>query len=238
MIIIPAIDIIEGKCVRLSQGNFAHKTIYNNNPLEVAKSFEDAGITRLHLVDLDGARQGKVVNWQVLKTLASESKLRIDFSGGIQSDEDIKAAFEYGSTYISIGSMAVKNGEKVKSWIRKFGEDKFIIGADVNKGKVVIKGWTEQTELSASELITKYKRIGIRQFFCTDVEKDGQMMGPSTTFYKQLLNEHPSINLIASGGVRNTEDLIDLQKAGCYGVIIGKALYEKSISLDNLKQFL
>lgn len=238
MIIIPAIDIIEGKCVRLSQGNFAHKTIYNNNPLEVAKSFEDAGITRLHLVDLDGARQGKVVNWQVLKTLASESKLQIDFSGGIQSDEDIKAAFEYGSTYISIGSMAVKNGEKVKSWIRKFGADKFIIGADVNKGKVVIKGWTEQTELSASELIARYNRMGISQFFCTDVEKDGQMMGPSTELYKQLIHEHPSINLIASGGVRNIQDLLDLQKAGCYGVIIGKAIYEKSISLDNLKQFL
>lgn len=237
MIIIPAIDIIEGKCVRLSQGNFAHKTVYNDNPLEVAKSFEDAGITRLHLVDLDGARQGKVINWKVLKTLASESKLQIDFSGGIQSDEDIRVAFEYGSTYISIGSMAVKNAEKVQSWIRKFGADKFIIGADVSKGMVMIKGWTEQTELSASELITKYKRIGIRQFFCTDIEKDGQMEGPSATLYKQLLDKHSSINLIASGGVRNIQDLLDLQKAGCHGVIIGKAIYEKTISLDHLKQF-
>lgn len=238
MIIIPAIDIIEGKCVRLSQGDFSKKSVYNENPLEVAKGFEDSGITRIHLVDLDGARQGKVRNWDVLKRIASNSKFSIDFSGGVSSEEDVIKALDYGATFISIGSMAVKDKETVYGWIQKFGKDKFIIGADAINGKVMIKGWTEQTEISVSELIKKYNKIRVNHFFCTDVEKDGQLKGPSTSLYKQLIEEYPSINLIASGGIRNIGDLFELKKTGCYGVIIGKAIYEKRIRLDDLKQFL
>ena len=238
MTIIPAIDIIEGKAVRLTKGDYSQKTIYNEDPLEVAIQFEGAGLQRLHLVDLDGAKTGEVKNWKVLEKIASKTKLKIDFSGGISSQQNVTICFDSGATYASVGSIAVKDEFTFSGWLLAYGADKFIIGADVKDEIIVIKGWTETTTITVFDLIEKYKTKGVKQFFCTDVNKDGLLQGPSTDLYKKILNQHPSIDLIASGGVSKIEDVEELRQAGCSGAIIGKAIYENRISLQGLKKFI
>ncbi len=238
MTIIPAIDIIDGKCVRLTKGDYSQKTIYNKDPLEVALQFEDAGLQRLHLVDLDGAKAGDVKNWKVLEKIAGKTKLSIDFSGGISTQNNLEITFNSGATFASIGSIAVKDEFTFTGWLLAYGADKFIIGADVKEEQILIKGWTESTSLTVFELIDKYKLKGVKQFFCTDISKDGLLEGPSVDLYKKIINEHPSIDLIASGGVSTIKDLEELREVGCSGAIIGKAIYEHKISLTDLKKFL
>lgn len=238
MTIIPAIDIIEGKCVRLTKGDYNLKKIYNENPLEVAKQFEAVGFKRLHLVDLDGAKAGEVKNWKVLEHIAGKTALAVDFSGGIGSQKNLEITFDSGAAYAAVGSIAVKDEFMFSGWLLAFGANRFIIGADVKNEIIVIKGWTESTKLTVFELIEKYKGKGVKQFFCTDVNKDGLLQGPAIDLYKKILNEHPSINLTASGGVSTVKDVEELREAGCDGVIIGKAIYENRISINNLKKFL
>lgn len=238
MTIIPAIDIIDGKCVRLTKGDYNQQTIYNSDPLEAAKQFEDAGLKRLHLVDLDGAKAGQVKNWKVLERIAGKTRLVIDFSGGISTQENLEITFNSGAAFASIGSIAVKDELTFSGWLQAFGADRFIIGADVKNETIVIKGWTETTSLTVFDLVEKYKVKGVRQFFCTDVNKDGLLQGPATSLYKKILNRYPSIGLIASGGVTTLAELEDLRQVGCDGAIIGKALYENRISLHDLKRFL
>lgn len=238
MTIIPAIDIIDGKCVRLTKGDYSQKTIYNKDPLEVALQFEDAGLQRLHLVDLDGAKAGDVKNWKVLEKIAGKTKLSIDFSGGISTQNNLEITFNSGATFASIGSIAVKDEFTFTGWLLAYGADKFIIGADVKEEQILIKGWTESTSLTVFELIDKYKLKGVKQFFCTDISKDGLLEGPSVDLYNKIINEHPSIDLIASGGVSTIKDLEELREVGCSGAIIGKAIYENKISLTDLKKFL
>ena len=238
MTIIPAIDIIDGKCVRLTKGDYSQKTIYNKDPLEVALQFEDAGLQRLHLVDLDGAKAGDVKNWKVLEKIAGKTKLSIDFSGGISTQNNLEITFNSGATFASIGSIAVKDEFTFTGWLLAYGADKFIIGADVKEEQILIKGWTESTSLTVFELIDKYKLKGVKQFFCTDISKDGLLEGPSVDLYKKIINEHPSIDLIASGGVSTIKDLEELREVGCSGAIIGKAIYENKILLTDLKKFL
>ena len=238
MTIIPAIDIIDGKCVRLTKGDYSQKTIYNEDPLDVALQFEDAGLQRLHLVDLDGAKAGDVKNWKVLEKIAGKTKLIIDFSGGISTQKNLEITFNSGATFASIGSIAVKDEFTFTGWLLAYGADKFIIGADVKEEQILIKGWTESTSLTVFELIDKYKLKGVKQFFCTDISKDGLLEGPSVDLYKKIINEHPSIDLIASGGVSTIKDLEELREIGCSGAIIGKAIYENKISLTDLKKFL
>jgi len=238
MEIIPAIDIIEGKCVRLTKGDYEQKKVYNEYPLEVAKEFEGAGLSRLHLVDLDGAKEGNVKNWKVLETIASKTNLVIDFSGGISTKRNVQICFDSGASFAAVGSIAVKNEKELTEWLIEFGVKKFIIGADVKDEKLAIKGWTETTELSVFELIENYKTKGVKQFFCTDISKDGLLQGTGIELYKKILNLHPSIDLIASGGASSVDDLIRLREAGCSGAIVGKAIYEKRILLQDLKQFI
>ena len=235
--IIPAIDIIDGKCVRLTKGDYNKKIIYNEDPLEVAIQFEDAGLRRLHLVDLDGAKAGEVKNWKILERIAGKTNLIIDFSGGISSQKNVEITFNSGAEFASVGSIVIKDESAFGSWLLKFGPEKFIIGADVLDEKIVIRGWTEKTPVNVFELIGQYKTKGIKQFFCTDVSKDGMLGGTAIPLYKKILNEHPSIDLIASGGVSTIKDIEELREAGCEGVIIGKAIYENKISLTHLKRF-
>lgn len=238
MEIIPAIDIIEGKCVRLTQGDFNQKTIYNENPLEVAKQFEDAGLHRLHLVDLDGAKEGKVKNWKVLEKVASKTSLAIDFGGGIKKDEDLDVVFNSGAAMATLGSIAVSDENLVSSWISKWHANRFLLGADVREEKITIKGWTENTELSVFDFIRSWQIKGLTQVFCTDVAKDGLLEGPSIELYKNILIEFPQLFFIASGGVRSLADIETLSQLGCRGVIIGKAIYEGRIRLSELSQFI
>ena len=237
MTIIPAIDIIDGKCVRLTKGDYSQQTTYNEDPLEVAQQFEDAGLQRLHLVDLDGAKAGEVKNWKILEKIAGKTNLLVDFSGGISTLKNVEIAFGSGAAFAAIGSMAVKDEFTLSGWLMAFGADKFIIGADVKDEIIVIRGWTETTKITVFELIEKYKLKGVKDFFCTDVNKDGLLQGPATDLYKKILNQQPSINLIASGGVTSLEELEDLRQAGCKGAIIGKAIYENRIALSDLKRF-
>lgn len=236
--IIPAIDIIEGKCVRLTKGDYEQKKVYNENPLEVAKEFEDAGLQRLHLVDLDGAREGEVKNWRSLEQIAAKTKMIIDFSGGISTRKNVSICFDSGAAYAAVGSIAVKDEKTFTGWLLEFGVERFIIGADVKEEKLAIKGWTEITEFSVFDLIEDYKTKGVKQFFCTDISKDGLLQGTGIDLYKKILNLHPSIDLIASGGVSSVNDLLHLREAGCSGAIVGKAIYEKKILLKDLKQFI
>lgn len=238
MTIIPAIDIIDGKCVRLTKGDYSKKTIYNEDPLEVALQFENAGIKRLHLVDLDGARTGSVKNWKVLEKIAGKTRLSIDFSGGISTQKSVEISFNSGAAFTAVGSMAVKDEVTFTGWLLVYGAEKFIVGADVKNEKIVIRGWTESTSLTVFELIEKYKTKGVKQFFCTDVNKDGLLQGTAIDLYKKILNEDPSIDLIASGGITAVSELDELRQAGCNGAIIGKAIYENRISLNDLKRFL
>ncbi|TAD86254.1 MAG: 1-(5-phosphoribosyl)-5-[(5-phosphoribosylamino)methylideneamino]imidazole-4-carboxamide isomerase [Bacteroidetes bacterium] len=232
--VIPAIDVIDGKCVRLSQGNYAQKTVYNERPLEVARQFEDAGITRLHLVDLDGAKAGKVVNWKVLETLATHTKLAIDFGGGIKTAADVSTVLNSGAALATIGSLAVKQPEIFASLVAQFGAQHFFIGADVMHEKLAVSGWLEQTDLLVYDFINQCKLLGITQFFCTDIEKDGMMQGPSTALYARILERCPGVQLTASGGATTLADLQALHQIGCIHAIVGKALYEGTILLSQL----
>ncbi len=233
--IIPAIDIIEGKCVRLTQGDYSQKKIYNEHPLEVAKQFEDAGLTRLHLVDLDGAKAGAVKNWKVLELIAGKTKLVIDFGGGIKTEKDVSIVLECGATYATVGSIAVKDEATFTMWLEKFGAGKFILGADVKDEKIAIAGWLETTDIWIYDFIEKYIKKGVQQIFCTDVSKDGKLEGPSINLYKNIISKFPDLHFIASGGVSSLADVDKLQEIGCKGVIIGKAIYEGIINLSDLK---
>jgi len=235
--IIPAIDIIEGKCVRLSKGAYDTKKIYNEDPAAVAKQFTDAGFTRLHLVDLDGAVQGKVQNWKVLEAITASTTLEVDFSGGIASVEEVHTAFNSGARYVSIGSVAVKRKDLLVEWLTDFGADRFLLGADVNNEMIAVKGWTENTQVSVYDLITTYRGHGIEQVFCTDISKDGMMQGPSLELYRSILQQFPGLQLIASGGVSSVSDVQALDGIGCSGVIIGKAFYEGLIQPKELEAY-
>ena len=234
--IIPAIDIIDGKCVRLSRGDFSASTIYDHHPLAVAKRFEDAGVERLHLVDLDGAKIGKVSNWKVLEDITSKTKLKIDFGGGLKSEEDLRIVFDSGARWAAIGSIAVTEREKFSQWIADFGGDKFLLGADVKNERIAIRGWQEITEITVYELISLYTKLGITQIFCTDVSRDGMLAGPAVELYKKILAEFPEVKLIASGGVSSVQDVQQLYDAGCLAVIVGKAIYEGRINLNELEK--
>lgn len=234
--IIPAIDIIDGKCVRLSQGDYNEKKIYNENPLEVAKTFEDHGIERLHLVDLDGAKAKQIVNHKVLEQIATHTSLQIDFGGGIQSDKDIQTAFSSGAQMVTGGSIAVKNKELFISWLKKYGSGNVILGADCKDRKIAISGWQESTEADIIDFIEEYKKEGVRKIVCTDIAKDGMLQGPSTELYKEIIKAHPDIYLIASGGIGSFQDILDLEAANIPAVILGKAIYENKVSLKQLAQ--
>ncbi|MTI32221.1 1-(5-phosphoribosyl)-5-[(5-phosphoribosylamino)methylideneamino]imidazole-4-carboxamide isomerase [Xanthovirga aplysinae] len=237
MRIIPAIDIIEGKCVRLTQGNYGQKTIYNEDPLEVAKEFEGAGISFLHLVDLDGAKTKHIVNWKVLEKIASKTQLHIDFGGGIKSDDDLHIAFESGAQQITGGSIAANNRSTFISWLAYHGPEKIILGADAHQGKVAINGWQENTRLEIGDFISNYQEEGIQYVICTDISKDGMLEGPSFDLYSKILKQNPELKLIASGGISKLQDLEQLQEMGLDGAIIGKAIYEGHIKLGELKSF-
>lgn len=232
--IIPAIDIIDGKCVRLSQGDYSDKKVYNENPLEVAKMFEDSNIKRLHLVDLDGAKAKHIVNRKVLESIATKTSLIIDFGGGIQSDKDIEIAFNSGATMVTGGSVAVKNRPLFTNWLKKYGGDKMILGADCKNRKIAISGWEETVETDVVDFISDYKQIGAQKVVCTDVSKDGMLAGTATELYKEILNHIPDLYLIASGGVSCKQDILDLVKVGVPAVILGKAIYEGKVTLKDL----
>jgi phosphoribosylformimino-5-aminoimidazole carboxamide ribotide isomerase len=235
MIIIPAIDLIDGKCVRLSKGDYNTKKIYNQNPLEVAKEFEGNGLEYLHLVDLDGAKKGEVVNWKVLDKIANNTNLKIDFSGGIKTKAAVEMAFGLGANELTIGSLALKNKDEFLFWISQFGANKFILGADVMDEKIAVHGWLETSDLSIFDYLKDYIKYGITKVMCTDISKDGMLQGPSFELYKNILKQFPTLNLIASGGVSNIEDVNQLNKLGCHAAIIGKAFYEGKILLSELK---
>jgi phosphoribosylformimino-5-aminoimidazole carboxamide ribotide isomerase len=236
--IIPAIDIIDGKCVRLTQGDYQQKKIYNEHPLEVAKEFENAGLKRLHLVDLDGAKEGVVKNWKVLENIAGHTSLVIDFGGGIKTSKDVDIVFNSGAKLATVGSIAVKEEAVFIQWLNQYGVDSFILGADVKEGKIAVSGWLEKTDILINDFIKKYIKQGIKQVFCTDVSKDGKLEGPSIELYKSIITQFPELHFIASGGVATVDDLIQLKEIGCKGVIVGKAIYENRISLNDLKKFI
>jgi len=234
MTIIPAIDIIDGKCVRLTKGDYAQKKVYNDNPVDVAKQFEDAGIERLHIVDLDGAKAGKIINLNVLENIATATSLKIDFGGGVKNITDVGNIFNAGAAMVTIGSLAVKHPELLEEWLMEFSAEKFLVGADVLDEKIKISGWLEDSGINIFDFIGKMIALGTNNIFCTDISKDGVMQGPSIDLYKEIMVQHPEINLIASGGVSNMEDVKALKAIGCSGVIIGKAIYEGLVSLQDL----
>ncbi|WP_264558724.1 1-(5-phosphoribosyl)-5-[(5-phosphoribosylamino)methylideneamino]imidazole-4-carboxamide isomerase [Flavobacterium sp. N2270] len=238
MRIIPAIDIIDGKCVRLSKGDYNTKKIYNENPLEVAKSFEDAGIQYLHLVDLDGAKSSRIINHKVLEQIATKTKLKIDFGGGLKTDEDLKIAFESGANQITGGSIAVKNPPLFKEWINQYGTEKIILGADANNRKIAVSGWLEESNEEVIPFIQNYQKDGISYVICTDIAKDGMLEGPSFDLYQEILTLCENVKLIASGGISTFDELPKLSELGCEGTIIGKAIYEGRISLKQLENFI
>jgi phosphoribosylformimino-5-aminoimidazole carboxamide ribotide isomerase len=243
MRIIPAIDIIDGKCVRLTKGDYDTKKVYNENPLEVAKMFEASGIEYLHLVDLDGAKAQHIVNYKVLEQIASKTKLKIDFGGGLKTNEDLHIAFNSGARQITGGSIAVKDPETFEGWINKYGSEKIILGADSNNGKIAISGWQEDSIEEVIPFIKAYQKKSIKYVICTDISKDGMLEGPSFDLYKKIIEEctnsssGQSIKLIASGGISEINELPVLKALGCEGVIIGKAIYENRISLHELEKF-
>lgn len=237
MFIIPAIDIIDGKCVRLTQGDYAQKKVYNEDPLEVAKEFEDAGLMRLHLVDLDGAKAGHIVNHRVLERLASKTSLHIDFGGGLKSDTDLKIAFECGAKQITGGTVAVKNREVFINWLENHGSDKIILGADVKNEKIAVGGWLETSDLWLKDFLRDYIEQGIQYCICTDISKDGLLRGASNELYASVLKDFPDLKLIASGGVSNMDDLYKLREIGCFGAIVGKAIYEGRVTVKELEKF-
>ncbi len=236
--IIPAIDIIDGKCVRLTKGDFDSKKIYYEDPLEAALQFEQAGVKRLHMVDLDGARQKKIINWKVLENVSGQTNLQIDFGGGIQSDEDIQTAFDCGASQITAGSAALKDKSLVLGWLKKYGAEKIILGADVKDGKIAVSGWQEVSQRTLTEFLKEYLDEGFRQVISTDVSKDGALQGPAFEMYHKTKEEFPELYLIASGGVSKIDDVKKLDEMGIDGVIIGKAIYEGKIELKELKPYL
>jgi len=237
MQIIPAIDIIEGKCVRLTEGDYTQKKIYNENPLEVAKAFEGIGLMRLHLVDLDGAKAGEVVNWKVLEKIANQTQLKIDFGGGIKTEATLKTVLDTGAKYATIGSLAVKSPEIFQEWIARFGAKVFMLGADVFDEKIAIGGWLEKTNITVFDFMKLYMDKGVKQIFCTDIQKDGKLQGPSIELYQKILEQFPTLHLIASGGVSSLDDLIELEEIGCSAAIVGKAIYENKITINELASF-
>ena len=234
MRIIPAIDIIDGKCVRLTKGDYSTKIVYNENPLEVAKEFEANGIKHLHLVDLDGAKSKRIVNHKILERIASATNLSIDFGGGLKSDEDLKIALESGANQITGGSIAAKNRPVFLDWIKQYGGEKIILGADCMNRKIATDGWLESSELDIIEFIQNYELEGVQYVICTDISKDGMLQGPSIDLYKEII-EVSKVKLIASGGIANLQDLIDLKEIGCEGAILGKAIYEGKVTLKELR---
>jgi phosphoribosylformimino-5-aminoimidazole carboxamide ribotide isomerase len=235
MKIIPAIDIIDGKCVRLTQGDYAQKKVYNENPLEVAKEFEAAGITNLHLVDLDGAKASQIINYKVLEKIASQTNLKIDFGGGLKSNEDFKIAFDSGANQITGGTIAVKNPELFLSWLQKYGSEKIILGADIKNGKIATNGWQEESDIELLDFLEIYLEGGIEYVICTDISKDGLLQGSAVDLYAKIKNEFPKIKLIASGGVVSIEELEKLKELEMHGAIVGKAIYEGKIKLEDLR---
>jgi len=232
--LIPAIDIIDGKCVRLTKGDYACKTIYNDNPVEVAKEFETMGFKRLHVVDLDGAKSRHIVNDGVLRDMASATNLVIDFGGGIKTDEDIDKAFAAGASMVTVGSIAVTHPDLFMAWMDKYGADKMILGADVRNGKVSINGWKEDSEEDLLPFLKKYIDNGVKTVLCTEISKDGTLAGPATELYKTIMAAYPDLHLIASGGVSSTEDIISLDCEGIPAVVFGKAFYEGKIDVARL----
>lgn len=235
--IVPAIDMIDGKCVRLTQGNYDAKKIYNEDPVEVAKEFEDYGIRRLHVVDLDGAKAGRIINYRTLERIASRTSLIIDFGGGVKSEEDLVIAFESGAQMVTGGSIAVKNPDEFTRWINKYGSDRIILGADAKDKKIAIGGWEETTSMDLIPFIKDYHEKGIVSVICTDISKDGMLQGPSIDLYKEIVDNVPYIKLIASGGVSSIADIELLAEMGIPSVIVGKAIYEGNIKLKDLIPF-
>lgn len=254
MRIIPAIDLIDGKCVRLTRGDYATQKVYNEDPLEVARAFEDAGIRYLHLVDLDGARQAHIVNHRVLEAIAGKTGLRVDFGGGLKSDEDVRIAFESGAAQVTGGSIAATDPGLFLSWLGQYGPEKIILGADAREGRIAVSGWQEDTGRELFPFVSGYQKKGVKYVVCTDISRDGMLAGPSLELYRELLLktavietrvgmsgvediEVPGIRLVASGGVSSLDDLLALREVGCDGAIIGKALYEGRITLRELERF-
>ncbi len=237
MRIIPAIDIIEGKCVRLTKGDYSTQKTYNENPLEVAKEFEANGIQYLHLVDLDGAKSSRIINHKVLAQIATKTNLKIDFGGGLKSEEDARIAFESGANQITGGSIAVKNPDVFTGWLTKYGADKIILGADCKNRKIATHGWLETSEIDVIDFVKEYEQKSVINCICTDVAKDGMLQGPSVALYLDILSK-TTVNLIASGGVSSMNDLYRLKEIGCEGAIVGKAIYEGNISLKELQGFI
>ncbi|TAH25708.1 MAG: 1-(5-phosphoribosyl)-5-[(5-phosphoribosylamino)methylideneamino]imidazole-4-carboxamide isomerase [Cytophagales bacterium] len=236
--IIPAIDLIDGKCVRLTQGDFNQKTEYDSSPVEIAKIIEDAGIKKLHVVDLDGAKHKKIINHKTLEAIVKATKLDVDFGGGLQSDQDVQIAFDCGAKQITGGSIAVKNRPLFEQWILRFGPEKIILGADVRNEQIAVSGWQEVSNISVFDFIDSYIQLGLKYIFCTDVAKDGLLQGPSFKLYEKIKNQFPDILLIASGGVTTTSDVEQLNQMGVYGAIIGKAYYEGKIQLLDLQKYI
>lgn len=236
--IIPAIDIIDGKCVRLSQGDYNSKKIYSENPVEIAKEFEAHGISRLHVVDLDGAASHHVVNYKTLDQIASRTSLIIDFGGGIKSDEDLVIAFENGAQMVTLGSVAVKEPQRFEKWLETYGQEKIILGADAKDEKIAINGWKEDSSINLFSFLDDYIKKGVTKVLCTDISKDGMLEGPSVDLYKKIMETYPDLHLIASGGVSSVDDICRLEEAGIPAVVFGKALYESKINLKDLYRFI
>jgi len=238
MEIIPAIDLINGKCVRLTEGDYTRKTEYALSPLEIAKQYQDHGIKRLHLVDLDGAKQGKVVNWQIAEQLALNTDLVIDFGGGVKTCAEVERIIDLGIEYVVVGSVAAKQPELFAEWIVRFGPNRFMLGADVRNEMIMVSGWLEKSSLSLMPFLETQIKQGISNVFCTDISKDGKLEGPAVDLYRKIKLAFPVLNLIASGGVSSMDDIHALVKAGCNGVIIGKAIYEGRISIQDLEAYI
>lgn len=236
--LIPAIDIIEGKCVRLTKGEYSSQKTYSENPLEIAKQLEDIGVKRLHMVDLDGAKSKHIVNHKVLETIANSTSLKIDFGGGIKSDADIHTAFDSGASLVTIGSVASTSPELFLSWIDKYGTDKIILGADVRNGMISINGWKEDSQYSLFDFLDKYIEAGIINILCTEISRDGMLEGPATDLYKEIMQRYPNINLIASGGISCMKDIEVLNDNGIPSVVFGKAMYEERISMADIRNWL
>jgi phosphoribosylformimino-5-aminoimidazole carboxamide ribotide isomerase len=236
MQIIPAIDIMDGKCVRLEQGDYQKISVYHKEPSEMAKKFEDAGLTRLHLVDLDGAKAGTVRNWKVLETIAGKTSLVVDFGGGLKTGKDINIVFNSGAALATVGSIAVKNEDEFSGWLIKFGANKFLLGSDVKNDRIAVNGWQEETKIWIYDFIQKWMEKKVEQIFCTDINKDGKLEGPAVDLYKNIISKFPDLFFIASGGVASINDLVKLREIGCRGAIVGKAIYENKITLDELQK--
>lgn len=235
--IIPAIDIIDGKCVRLTEGDYSRKTEYSSDPVAVAKGFEDSGVKRLHLVDLDGAKTGTIKNLSVLEKIAKQTSLLIDFGGGIKTEAEMESVIAAGATFVTLGSIVVKQPELFESWVAKYGPEKYFIGADVRGQKIAVSGWQEQTDIDAIDFIRNLMTKRVSYFFCTDIAKDGRLEGPSEEVYRKIIARCPGVRLVASGGVTTIEDILCMEKLGCEAAIVGKAFYENKLSLKDIEKF-